>query len=153
MQLDDMVLESLDLGCAHTLHIVDIGVHQRLDSLRGEVWPEDRLLDRVGGPIWVGTNNVRLDRLVLSVDDYLFPRRERSVKGVVATVHHNSVVIELFNLLDGGQTRLLLPVVLVEEGLADAQNWLSKGVTELDCGRNALVQLRVSKSLVDRFHL
>ncbi len=71
----------------------------------------------------------------------------------MATVHDNAVIVKLLNFLDGGQAASILPVVLVDEGFADAQDRLVEGVAELNGSGVALVQLRVSESFIDGFHL
>ena len=98
------MLERSNPGHGVTLHIVDEVVHDSLDGgCRGQVRSIDSLLDRKSAAVGIGTDHVRFDRLILSVDQDLLPRGERSVKGIVASIDRNTVVVELLDLFDGRQ--------------------------------------------------
>ena len=50
----------------------------------------------------------------------------------MATNDENAIVVKLLNLLDSSQTSVVLPVVLVEESLANVEIRRVERVTELE---------------------
>ena len=50
----------------------------------------------------------------------------------MSTNNENAIVVKLFNLLDSSQTSVVLPVVLVEESLANVEIRRVERVTELE---------------------
>ena len=119
MHLHDLGLEEFNFASTLSLNIVDVHVNERLDSAGGEVGPDDGLGGRVGGAVGVRADDIRLDRLVLAVDEDLLKGRERGVVRVMPTEHDDAVIIELLDLLDCGELVGRLKVVLAEEGGAD----------------------------------
>ena len=149
MQLDDLVLEDLDLGSTGSLHIVDVGIHQRANSLAGKVGSEHSSLSGVGCAIGVGTDELRFNGRVLTVDDHLLPRGVRGVEDVVPLVDHNTVFVELLNLFDRGEAVGCIPLMLLEESRADVGEGGVESVTELQDSRVVLTELGVCESSVN----
>ena len=118
--LNDLVLEDFDLGSASALHIIHKGVHEAFRSFCRHVWPENCLLNRVWRAIWVRTYDARFNGLVLSVHNDLLPGSIGCVPDVMATNHKYAVGVELLDFLNRGDARRLLPVVLVDESLANS---------------------------------
>ena len=50
----------------------------------------------------------------------------------MSTNNENAIVVKLLNLLDSSQTSVVLPVVLVEESLANVEIRRVERVTELE---------------------
>ena len=154
VQLLYLRLESSNPGHGVTLHVVDEVVHDRLDGgCRGQVRTVDRLLDRESAAVGVSTDHVSFDGLILSVDQDLLPRGEHSVEGIVATVDHNAVFIELLDLLDSRQPGRLLPVVLAHQSLADGRKGHIESVAELHGWWNIIFMFRVLETLVRKTNL
>ena len=142
-------LESTNPLSGVSLHVVDHVVHDCLDGVRrGKVRTEDGLVDWVGAAVGVCTDNVRFDWLILSVDQDLLPRAEHSVIGIVTSVDHNTVFVELLNLLDGRQPSGILPVELAHQTLADGQERHIECVSHLQGCWNVLHIFRVEMTLI-----
>lgn len=149
MQLDDLVLEDFDLGSTRSLHIVDVGIHQRANSLAGKVGSEHGSLSGVGCAIGVGADELSFNGRVLTVDDHLLPGGERGVVDVVPFVDHNTVFVQLLNLLNCGETVGCIPFVLLEESGAHVGEGGVESVTELQDSRVVLTELGVCESFVN----
>ena len=67
----------------------------------------------------------------------------------MATNNENAIVVKLLNLLDSSQTSVVLPVVLVEESLANVEIRRVERVTELEGCGDTLTEFRVLKTLVN----
>ena len=66
----------------------------------------------------VCTHCAGLNRLILPVQDDLLPGRVWCVEKVVASDHEDTIIVELLYLLDRSQTTWVLPVMVVDPGLA-----------------------------------
>ena len=149
MELHDLRLEEFNFTSTLALNIVDVSVDKGLSCVSDKVGPNDSLRNRVSATVGVRANNVRLNRLVLAVDEYLLESGEWSVEGVVPTEHHDAVIVELLNLLDGSELVARLKVVLAEESSAHSSEWLLHGISELERSGGTLGKLGVGKASIN----
>ena len=149
-QVDNFVLECLDLGRAHALHIVNEHVDESVVRLGRQVGPEHGPFHGVGGAVGIWAHSARLHRLVLSVEDDLLPGDKRCVVDIVATDHQHAIVIQLLNLLHSGQVCRALKILHIDEGGASLQERsVGESVAELEGCWDALAVLGVCKTSVD----
>ena len=151
LDLEHLLLEEIDTASVSTLDIEDVLVHESLNGLRSQVGSEDSLGDAVRSTVGVSADDIRLNRLVLSVDQDLLPSDEWSVVDVVPTVHDDAISVELLDLLDDGVASWHLPLVLLDEGFSHGGDRRLERVTELEGGRDSLSKLGVSETLVNFF--
>ena len=149
LQLDALVLELLDLGSSLALHIVDVLVDHGLHSLGRQVGPDQGLRGRVVAAVGVGSDHVRLNRLVLPIDEDLLIGGVRGVVNVMTTVHHDTIIVKLLNALDRSQAVRRLKVKLAHESSAHASERSRHGVAELQRCWSALSELRIGQTSVD----
>ena len=149
LQLDALVLELLDLGSSLALHIVDVLVDHGLHSLGRQVGPDQGLRGRVVAAVGVGTDHVRLNRLVLPIDEDLLIGGVWGVVNVMTTVHHDTIIVKLLNALDRCQAAGRLKVKLAHESGAHACERSCHGVAELQRCGSTLPELRIGQTSVD----
>jgi len=148
-QLGNVALEGFHGGDGVlSLDVVHVGVDGRGLASSNLVGADHVSSDRVSGAVGVAGDNTGLNRLVLTVNDDFFPGGLSHVSCLVTTVEHNTVVVQLLDVVDSGEGEARLPVVFLEESFGDVEEGELELVLELEGGGSAGRSLGVEKAVV-----